>query len=639
VGTPLRVLVLEDRESDAELMLHELRRAGFEVSWDRVDTRESYRAALERVPDVILADYRLPGLNAMQALAYLKERGLDIPFIVVSGTLGDELAAECVKNGATDYVLKDRMARLGQAVGQALESRKLRAEKRRAEDVLRDSEERYRLVTENIADGVLLFDLDGRLVLANRSAERITGYSQEDLRGRSILTLLTRDDAKIAHARMESARDSQEMSPLVEFELVQKDGRRVLVELHVASVMKNGLPVGRLAVARDISERRSLEDQLRQAQKMEGIGQLAGGIAHDFNNLLTAIGGRCYLVLDQLAPDNPMRRDLEIVQGAAQRAGRLTHQLLAFSRKQILAPRVLDLNAMVADIEPLLQRLIGEDIEVTTTLGLELGSVKADPGQIEQVIINLAVNARDAMPQGGRLTLQTADVTLDEAYARVHASVEPGRYVMLAVGDTGHGMDATTQARIFEPFFTTKEVGKGTGLGLATVYGIVKQSNGHIAVESAPDQGATFKIYLPSVDAPPTPDAPAEARGAAPRGSETVLLVEDDEPLRSLAREILEVLGYTVLEADSPVTALQVAAGDPTPIHLLLTDVVMPQMNGKQLADRLLAGRPELKVLFMSGYTDGVIVEHGVLEPGIHFLHKPFTPAGLSSKIREVLGS
>jgi signal transduction histidine kinase len=427
------------------------------------------------------------------------------------------------------------------------------------------------------------------------------------------------------------------MSPLVELEHVRKDGRRVLVEMHVSRAMKNGVPVGRLAVARDITERRSLEDQLRQAQKMEGIGRLAGGIAHDFNNLLTAIGGRCYLVLDQLAPDHPLRHDLEIVQDAAERAARLTHQLLAFSRKQVLEPRVLDLTATVADIEPLLQRLIGEDIEVTMTLGSALGSVKVDPGQIEQLIINLAVNARDAMPQGGRLTLLTANVSLDEAYARLHAGVEPGRYVMLVVNDTGHGMDATTQARIFEPFFTTKEEGKGTGLGLATVYGIVKQSNGHIAVESAPGQGATFKIYLPIVDALPTTDAPVKGSGATPRGSETVLLVEDDEALRSLAREILQVQGYTVLEAGVPGDAMRIAAGHQTPIHLLVTDVVMPQMNGKQLADRLRSGRPELKVLFMSGYTDSAIVEHGVLEPGIQFLHKPFTPAGLGAKVREAL--
>jgi PAS domain S-box-containing protein len=639
MGPPLRVLVLEDREADAELMLHELRRAGFEVSGQRVDTREAYRAALERVPDVILADYRLPGLNAMQALAYLKERGLDIPFIVVSGTLGDELAAECVKSGATDYVLKDRMARLGQAVGQALEARKLREEKRHADDVLRDSEDRYRLVTENIADGVLLFDLEGHLVLANRSAELITGYSQEELRGRSILTLLTREGAEIAHGRMEAVRGGQEMSPLVEFELVQKDGRRVLLEMHIASVMKNGLPVGRLAVARDITERRGLEDQLRQAQKMEGLGRLAGGIAHDFNNLLTAIGGRCYLILGRLAADDPLRRDLEIIQGAGERAGRLTHQLLAFSRKQILAPRVLDLNAMVTDIHPLLQRMIGEDVEVTMNLGSALGSVKADLGQMEQVIINLAVNARDAMPQGGRLTLQTTSVVLDEAYARIHADVEPGQYVILAVSDTGHGMNAETQARIFEPFFTTKEVGKGTGLGLATVYGIVKQTNGHIVVDSALDQGTTFKIYLPSVDRLPAMNSPGEAGGATRRGSETVLLVEDDEGVRALAREILEVQGYTVLEASVPAEALRAGGANGVPIHLLLTDVVMPQMNGKQLADRLLSERPELKVIFMSGYTDSAIVQHGVLEPGVHFLHKPFTPAGLGSKVREVLDS
>jgi nitrogen-specific signal transduction histidine kinase/CheY-like chemotaxis protein len=408
----------------------------------------------------------------------------------------------------------------------------------------------------------------------------------------------------------------------------------------MTSILKAGRPVARLGVARDITARRVLEDQLRQAQKMEGIGRLAAGVAHDFNHLLTAIGGRCYLVLGKLTAENPLRREIEIIQGAAERAAKLTHQLLAFSRKQILEPRVLDLNAIVAGIEPLLRRMIREDIEIAAVLDPTVGRVKADAGQLEQVLLNLAVNASDAMPEGGRLTLGTGDVTLDEAYARTHAGVEPGPYVMLSVSDTGHGMTAEIQARIFEPFFTTKEVGKGTGLGLATVYGIVKQSAGHVTVYSEVGHGTVFKVYLPRVDEAPAPPEPALQTEKSRRGgSETVLLVEDDEALRSLAREILSVQGYAVLEAATPADALRLVNGHEGAIHVLLTDVVMPQMNGRQVADLAIAARPGLKVLFMSGYADAAIVQHGVLEPGTHFLQKPFTPDGLSRKLREVLAT
>ena len=631
MSSPGTILVLGDDLGMCQTIGDVLEHRGYTV---QIATASRAGLGLPRTSpaDVAIVDISLLDMAGADLLAAIRRMRPMTEVIFITRNASLARAIEAINGLAFAFLTKPfEMSQLVGIVDQALEKHQL-------VQALRQSEERYRLVTEHIADGVFLFDLDGRLELANRSAEHITGYSQEELRGRSILTLLTRDGLESAQARLEDVRGGQEMPPFVELEHVRKDGRRILVEMHVASVMKNGLPVGRLAVARDITERRRLEDDLRQAQKMDGIGRLAGGIAHDFNNLLTAIGGRCYLVLHGLAPNNALRRDWEIVQDATERAGRLTHQLLAFSRKQILEPRVLDLNTTVADIEPLVQRLIGEDIAVTMTLGSGLGNVKADPGQLEQVIINLAVNARDAMLQGGGLTLETTNVTLDEAYARLHAGVEAGRYVMLAVSDTGHGMDASTQARIFEPFFTTKEVGKGTGLGLATVYGIVKQSNGHIAVESAPDQGATFKVYLPIVDALPTTDAPVQGSGATPRGSETLLLVEDDVALRTLAREILQVLGYTVLEAGAPVDALRIAAAHQTAIHLLLTDVVMPQMNGKPLAARLLSGRPALKVLFMSGYTDSAIVEHGV-EPGIHLLRKPFTPAGLGSKVRQALDS
>ena len=380
------------------------------------------------------------------------------------------------------------------------------------------------------------------------------------------------------------------------------------------------------------------QEQLVHAQKMEAVGRLAGGIAHDFNNLLTVIIGRSYLMRSRLRPGDPICRDVELVEKTAQRATALTTQLLAFSRKQILQPRVLDLNAVVAGTVTMLRPLVGEDVDLVFVPGPGLGRVKADLGQLEQVIANLAVNARDAMPGGGRLTLETGNVELDEAYARGHIGVQPGRYVMLAVSDTGTGMDAATRSRIFEPFFTTKEPGKGTGLGLSTVYGIVTQSGGNVEVYSEPGRGTTFKIRLGRIDDPV--DAPdAGAAESAPTGSETILLVEDEEEVRDLAREFLEASGYTVLNAHDAGEALTMAERHADPIHLLLSDVVMPQMSGREVAGRLAVTRPDTKVLYMSGYTDDAVVRHGALERGISFLQKPFTVYSLGRKVREVLDS
>jgi CheY-like chemotaxis protein len=370
---------------------------------------------------------------------------------------------------------------------------------------------------------------------------------------------------------------------------------------------------------------------------MEAVGRLAGGVAHDFNNLLTVITGRSQLLLLKLAPESPLRRDVELVEETAHRASALTRQLLAFSRKQMVQPRIVDLNEVVRGMETMLGRLIGEDIALTTRLDHAAGCVRADPAQLEQMIVNLVVNARDAMPLGGRLTLETGHVRIDEPFARQHVGLRPGPHVRLVVRDTGVGMDGLIKAHLFEPFFTTKGPGKGTGLGLATVYGIVTQSGGAIRVESEPGQGATFTIELPRVDAPA--DAPGDAGDAtaAPYGSETVLLVEDEPEVRGLARDILRQQGYTILEAADGDEALRVGREYRGPIHLLVTDVVMPQMGGRQLADRLQAGRHETKVLYVSGYTDDAILHQGVSETGTAFLPKPFTAAALAHKVRQVL--
>jgi len=390
---------------------------------------------------------------------------------------------------------------------------------------------------------------------------------------------------------------------------------------------------------RDITERVALEERLRQSQKMEAVGRLAGGVAHDFNNLLTVILGYTQILADSIKPGSREADSNAQIRSAADRAAGITRQLLAFSRKQVLSPRVINLNDVVMSLDSLLRRLIGEDIEVMTVPATDLGSVKADPGQIEQVIMNLALNSRDAMPQGGKLTLETENVVLDDMYASVHQPVVPGRYVMLAVSDTGIGMSQETMTRIFEPFYTTKEVGKGTGLGLSMVYGIVKQTGGYIWVYSEPNQGTTFKIYLPRVDQPADQSTVEMSPMNVMRGTETILLVEDDPQLRQLSSSVLKHCGYNVLTASSPEEGLAVCRSNHKAIRLLVTDVVMPRMNGRQLAEQVAKISPGIRTLYISGYTDNAIVHYGVLDPGLWFLPKPFTLSALVAKVRDVLDS
>ncbi|MBI3977155.1 MAG: response regulator [Chloroflexi bacterium] len=880
MGMPLRVLVVEDSEDDAALLLRELRRGGYDPTFERVDTAAAMSATLARRPwDLVLADYSLPQFSAPGALAVLRESGLDLPFIVVSGTIGEDRAVAVLKAGAHDFIMKDLLARLVPAIERELREAAERVARRQADAARRISEERFRRIAENAGCLIAVVDRAGHRLYNSPSCRTILGYAPEELMGTWAFTQIHPDDRRtvveateavfrtgvgggraleyrvqhkdgswrllessagvirnadgeveslvvVGHdvterkraeaerlellAREEAARaeaeaqrrfallagasqafaeaspdlqavldavtrlvteladdacvlrllseDGQRLTPaavahpdaetLAEWRdllaanpqrpdegisgRVMQSGRPLLVpvvqpdqlrgvakaeywsfferagpsSIVIVPLRARGRAIGTLALwrlrqgqpftiddqaflqeladraalaienarlydqaqeamvllreARDELERRvaertaeleranaalllemtgreRLEAQFRQAQKMEAVGRLAGGIAHDFNNLLTAINGFSELLLLRLNPADPRRECAQEIARAGERAATLTQQLLVFSRQQIVAPREIDLNAVIADIEKMLRRMIGEDVELVTVPAPAPARVRADPGQIEQVVMNLAVNARDAMPQGGRLTIEVGDVELDAAYARTHVDVRPGRYVVLAVSDTGCGMDAETQARIFEPFFTTKEHGKGTGLGLSTVFGIVQQSGGHIWVYSEPGQGATFKVYLPRLEEATTSTGPHQAPPGPEGGTETVLIVEDERIVRKMVRTILEENGYAVLEAAHGEAAIRVAAEHAGPIHLLITDVVMPGMSGRQVAERLAAGHPAMRVIYSSGYTDDAVVRHGVLEGGVAFLQKPFRPAALLQKVREVL--
>jgi two-component system cell cycle sensor histidine kinase/response regulator CckA len=894
VSTPLRVLILEDNPSDAELMLHALRRAGFDPAAECVETESDFRDRLDPSVELILSDFAMPSFDALRALEVMRESRLDIPFILVSGSVGEERAVQVMKSGACDYIVKDRMGRLGLAVAQALDRRASAAwhgqERRIAEQALRQSEGLIRELTAHIhqvlwvvdatefkvvyvsdgyehlwgrscrslldnprtyMEGIHPADLEawrradaamyetghidtefrvvrpdgsvrwvwsrgspvteaGRVVrivgvvedvtekkllaaerdallarlqlqiermpLAyllsgpdmrytrwNPAAERMFGFPEAEVLGRhpceTIVPPQSADLVTGIFARLMAG----DMNAHCVSENVTRDGRTITCEWHNTPVFdaantfqgvlslaqditerrraevtlslrdraiqavtqgilitdpnrpdnpityaspgfqqmtgyaadevlgrncrflqgkatdpaavarlreavkherpctvellnyrKDGTPfwnelsispvrdaTGRLThfvgAQVDVTGRRLLEEQLRQSQKMDAVGQLAGGVAHDFNNLLTIINGYSDLITSQVPEGTETWEFAREIHSAGVRAAALTQQLLAFSRKQVLEPKVLHLNAIVADTDRMLRRLIGEDVSVSAVLARDLGHVRADPGQVEQVIINLAVNARDAMPQGGRLTIETANAELDATYTQTHPDLRPGPYVLLAMTDTGTGMDAATKARIFEPFFTTKAAGKGTGLGLATVFGIIKQSGGHLDVYSEAGRGTTFKIYLPRVEPVPASGVVAPRKTRVAPGSQTILLTEDEPALRALASRILGGHGYRVVEAGNGESALAAAEAFAGAIHLLVTDVVMPGMSGRQLAERLVAVRPAVKVLYMSGYTDDAVVRHGILQAETPFLQKPFTPAALIQKVSEVM--
>jgi PAS domain S-box-containing protein len=519
--------------------------------------------------------------------------------------------------------IQDDAGRVQRIAGVALDiTRRIQAER-----AVHESEQRLRTLFETVNLIVLGLDVQGRVDYVNPFFLRLTGYTAEEVSGRAWVKNFLPEHARPAVTAALGEVTGLEADPHFRNAILTRDGSERTISWHNTIVRDaDGRVVGTLSVGEDVTEHELLEKQFRQAQKMEAIGRLAGGIAHDFNNLLTVITGYSDLLLAVLPSANPNRQDVEAIGEAAGKAASLTRQLLAFSRQQVLAPSVLSLNEVVRDAERMLHRLIGEDVHLTATLAPDLRPVRANAGQLEQVLLNLAVNARDAMPDGGTLSIETANVELSEGYAKEHLGEDPGPHVMLAVSDTGGGMDAATQARIFEPFFTTKPVGKGTGLGLATVYGIVEQSEGSVWVYSEPGQGTTFKIYLPEA-AGVQAESERAARTPVPGGSETVLLVEDAAPVRAVARQTLERHGYAVIEAPSPEVALELVTRTPQTIHLLLTDVVMPGMNGRQLATRIASERPDTRVLLRAG----------VLEHGSPYLQKPFTPEGLARKVRDVL--
>jgi PAS domain S-box-containing protein len=503
-----------------------------------------------------------------------------------------------------------------------------------AQAQLADTAARLQALMEHAHDGVSVISPSGVILEVNRRMAEIAGRSITDIVGHNIAEFTSAESAATKLAEFAEV-VAHGTGQVLGVEILRPDSTKVLLDFALSTVDLAGERLV-LALGRDVTEQRTLEVQLRQAQKMEAIGRLAGGVAHDFNNVLTAVFGYVDLLREELPPDSSAHRDLAEVRKAAERAAGLTRQLLAFSRQQVLEPMVLELNELVIEFEKMLRRVIGEDVDLRLALDKKIGNVRADPGQLHQVIMNLVVNARDAMPTGGKLIIETSNADLSEQYAELHQPVVAGPYVMLAVSDTGMGMTPEIKARIFEPFFTTKERGKGTGLGLSTVYGIVKQSGGYIWCYSEVGRGTTFKVYLPRVDAPAEALVrPKEAGSVA--GHETVLLAEDDAMLRPLAKALLEKLGYKVLEASNATEALAASQAHKGPIHLLVADVVMPGASGRELARQLEASRPDTRVLYVSGYTDDAIVHHGMLEPGLNFLQKPFTPAALARKVREVL--
>ncbi len=663
--TPLlRVLQVEDSPTDAKLVLMKLRSIGRPIEATRVQDGAALEAALAERWDLILCDWSMPGFDALAALTIVKRLGIDVPFLIVSGTVGEEHAVAAMRIGAHDYVLKDDLSRLAPAVEREMADCAVRQAHRAAELAAQAAlHERVQLAELTAEVAFELAKGDDLAVTLQRCLESFVDHlgggaarvwSFDPIAQALVLRASAGDaaldvtprftDPLAADLRLDPPPGHEVAAYPLVFGSELMGVLAMLSPDPIRSAARDGVATiaGGLAIVmhRDVVQQMNvgLEAQLRQAQKMEAVGRLAGGIAHDFNNLLSVVLSYSHLLLDQLGPAAEARSIVEEIREAGQRAATLTRQLLMFSRQNVMAPRVLDLDALLGEMSTMLARVVGEDVTVIFTRGaVAVDPIRVDRGGVEQILMNLVVNARDAMPTGGRLTLETSNVVLDETYARAHVGAKAGPHVRLRVTDDGTGMSAEVQAKVFEPFFTTKDAVHGTGLGLSTVLGIVQQNNGSVWVESEVGRGTSFNVYFPrdqgARDARHTP-APSKL---VVTGTETILLVEDADGVRAVARRILVRAGYHVLAASGGVEALALFAEHPGTIDLLLTDVVMPGMSGPELAKRLLGQRADLKVLCMSGYTDDSIVRHGVLSAELAFLPKPFTPVSLASKVREVL--
>jgi two-component system cell cycle sensor histidine kinase/response regulator CckA len=633
---PLRVLIVEDSAPDAELLVRDLDRAGFSVIAERVQTADAMKAALERSPwDIVLSDYSMPGFSGTAALEILQATGHDLPFIIISGTIGEDAAVGALKAGAHDFLVKGRLARLIPTIDRELREVVHRRERRRAEDALRVSEARHRSLVEHAVFGIYQATLDGHFLTVNPALVTMLGYdSATDLLNVRVANLFA--DPEVRSDLLRSNRYEEQLTGKDAI-WTRKTGEAIRVRLSGRLIDERVADRSVFEViVEDVTERHRLQEQLQQALKMEAVGQLAGGVAHDFNNMLTAILGYTELLTDQIGPDRPVGADLRQIKAAAERAAALTRQLLAFSRKQVLTIEPVDLTQIVRGLDSMLRRVLGAPIRIETVLADDLHPVMADATQLEHLLINLSVNARDAMPQGGVLTMTTCNVELGATYVLEHPGARTGSYTALSVSDTGVGMSRDVQARIFEPFFTTKDRGHGTGLGLAAVYGTVKQLGGYIEVQSQPGRGSTFTIYLPETAVAPVARR-ARTVTAPPVGTETILLVEDEPGVRGFAKIALQRFGYRVLEAASAEAALALLENTTTPIHLLLSDLVLPGMDGRELAVHIKRDRPHVRILFMSGYDDRPVGLEGFREPGVQLLEKPFSAQTLLTKTKEVL--
>jgi two-component system, cell cycle sensor histidine kinase and response regulator CckA len=636
--THLKVLVVEDSRDDAELLLHALKQAGYTPTCALVQNAQGMRAQLRKEDwDLVISDYVIPGFGGMAALKVLRDSGLDIPFIIVSGKIGEDVAVEALHSGASDYLLKDRLTRLGPAIDRVLKEASQKRKRAQAEQALRESEERYRRLVESCPDAMFIAS-EEKVVFANPAAVALLGaQSPVDLIGKSLLDFVDRNFRDLVEEHLRQALEGLD-GPLLEQKMVRPDGSGVLVEAIARRIQYHGDPAVQV-ICRDISSRKHLEQQLLNANKMEAIARLAGGVANDFNNLLTVITGYTGLIRSGLEPNHPLQKDLQQVIQSTERAIGLTNQLLAISRKDVAAPEALNLNGVIDQLMPLLRRLLGESIEPSADLSELPCSVRADRGQLETLIINLAVHARDSMLHGGRFEIKTEPIRLNKPlHNNVH--LRAGEYVLLTLADTGLGLSPEYQEHLFEPFFGSSQPGKNTGLGLATVYAIVKQHGGQISCTSEVGKGSTFRIFLPACKMAAPPAIPAPRAPVPSSEPAVILLAEDEEILREFANLILRKHGFHVLTARDGLEALKVAEQYNGPLDVLFTDVVMPRMGGAELFRRFTAQRPNTPVIFTSGYPRSILVESGLEDnDSYQFLQKPYTTQTLLEKIRSVIAA